>query len=808
MLQEDNTNKLLVLGSREIATPAAAQALQAAQAVYDAHKGLAGAPFDAARLVKGGCLPGTYRATGDVQLDGLVVLDGRGDVNAAFVFIVEGDLTTASPDPAFGTGLLLQNGAQAGNVFWIVRGKVELGHATNFQGTILSEKDIRLKNGTMLTGRAISLQGGVELSNNQVFLPYRSLADLRITKIVEDKEYAPGDEISYTITVYNYGPGTARNVMVQEQMLSGLAFVRAESATVGTYDAATQQWNISALQANTTAVLKLTFKITAPGQVANKVVVSSDSPDPNLNNNDCVETITVGCAAPKLALKGADALCPDATNETYTLTGVPFGAKYTFTLSGGLTEESSTGNSITVKIGTTAGKISAEVKDLCGKMYVVEKEVGLMGKPAKPLIEGNEKVCAQAAGLVYTARDMGEAVTYSWTATGDISIVRGGKERGVVVDVGPQGGTLTVTATNKCFSSEPATIAVGTYQAPASPAAITGDDRYCAGTENVFFTIAGVQGATAYSWTVPADWEIVSGQGTTAIKVRIGKTSGRVQVSAQNACGSSAAASLTVYVTNPPAAPQAIEGSAGACPGTVLTYSIAEVEGATGYTWTVPASWTLLSGQGTHSITVNAGAGGGSVTVSATNACGISKARTLAVNPTSPQAAGPVQDQSNVCDGLMYAVAPVPGATAYIWTVPEGFTITAGQGTTTIKVKAAHTQAIGQVSVVALNGTCPGPAASYTINQALAEGELSFPKAFSPNNDGRNDTWVVTNLAKYPGNEVVIFNRWGTEVFRKRNYQNDWNGNRLEQGTYFYKVRVQLCGGTIEEFTGYVSLFR
>ncbi len=63
---------------------------------------------------------------------------------------------------------------------------------------------------------------------------------------------------------------------------------------------------------------------------------------------------------------------------------------------------------------------------------------------------------------------------------------------------------------------------------------------------------------------------------------------------------------------------------------------------------------------------------------------------------------------TSVCDnvpGLVYSIAAVPGATSYTWTVPAGWQITAGQGTTSITVTSGALFQIGSVSVVA-NNTC------------------------------------------------------------------------------------------------------
>ncbi len=68
---------------------------------------------------------------------------------------------------------------------------------------------------------------------------------------------------------------------------------------------------------------------------------------------------------------------------------------------------------------------------------------------------------------------------------------------------------------------------------------------------------------------------------------------------------------------------------------------------------------------------------------------------------------------------------------------------------------------------------------------------------FSPNGDGVNDFFTIDCISRYPGNELQIYNRWGTVVYQKRGYNNDWDGtpngraivqkeDQLPVGTYYY----------------------
>ncbi|MFI2743108.1 gliding motility-associated C-terminal domain-containing protein, partial [Zhouia sp. PK063] len=68
---------------------------------------------------------------------------------------------------------------------------------------------------------------------------------------------------------------------------------------------------------------------------------------------------------------------------------------------------------------------------------------------------------------------------------------------------------------------------------------------------------------------------------------------------------------------------------------------------------------------------------------------------------------------------------------------------------------------------------------------------------FSPNNDGKNDTFTINCIENYPNNTLKVYNRYGNLVYEKHGYDNTWTGianqdvafssNReLPVGTYYY----------------------
>ena len=85
------------------------------------------------------------------------------------------------------------------------------------------------------------------------------------------------------------------------------------------------------------------------------------------------------------------------------------------------------------------------------------------------------------------------------------------------------------------------------------------------------------------------------------------------------------------------------------------------------------------------------------------------------------------------------------------------------------------------------NGSC---SKILTISSNAEVVSCDIPKGISPNGDGLNDTW---NLTGYNVKNVEIFNRYGTKVYSKSNYTDEWHGqsdssNELPDGTYYYVV--------------------
>jgi gliding motility-associated-like protein/uncharacterized repeat protein (TIGR01451 family) len=79
--------------------------------------------------------------------------------------------------------------------------------------------------------------------------------------------------------------------------------------------------------------------------------------------------------------------------------------------------------------------------------------------------------------------------------------------------------------------------------------------------------------------------------------------------------------------------------------------------------------------------------------------------------------------------------------------------------------------------------------AVVTIN--VVPPDLEIPNTFTPNGDGKNDTFLIKGRENYDTIEISIFNRWGDEVYRSKNYKDEWDGAGLNEGTYFYVLKLK-----------------
>lgn len=124
--------------------------------------------------------------------------------------------------------------------------------------------------------------------------------------------------------------------------------------------------------------------------------------------------------------------------------------------------------------------------------------------------------------------------------------------------------------------------------------------------------------------------------------------------------------------------------------------------------------------------------------------------------------------------------------------------------------------ACGASSVdTSVNGNNPDVPGVSPTPVVLLPTITQIPGGFSPNGDGINDLFVLTNIGGKKV-DIQIFNRWGACVYKNANYDNSWNGTAntgfglgedLPTGTYWYVIKIDDTK-EVKEYANYLTLTR
>ncbi|GIE37019.1 hypothetical protein Ait01nite_100640 [Actinoplanes italicus] len=123
-----------------------------------------------------------------------------------------------------------------------------------------------------------------------VSTPVTASADLEVGMTYSPANLTTGDTITYTVTLKNNGPSTARNIVLSDPIPRGSTNASGSlpGGTCVNTTTGTIECSLATLAAGATATATITM--TLGGQVTNAVSLKSDTPDPDVNNN--VATVT------------------------------------------------------------------------------------------------------------------------------------------------------------------------------------------------------------------------------------------------------------------------------------------------------------------------------------------------------------------------------------------------------------------------------------------------------------------------------------------------------------------------------------
>jgi FOG: PKD repeat len=186
-------------------------------------------------------------------------------------------------------------------------------------------------------------------------------------------------------------------------------------------------------------------------------------------------------------------------------------------------------------------------------------------------------------------------------------------------------------------------------------------------------------------------------------------------------------------------------------------------------------------------------------TFTAANGCSDYKEETIIVDPTPNADAGPdlfVLEGGKVTlmgssrgNDLHYSWTPSTSLSNNLIATPDAFPVE---------------DLVYRLTVTSVDGCSASDETFVKLLKAPV-----IPNVFTPNGDGKNDTWIITYLESYPGNTVDIYNRYGQIVFHSTGYNKAWdgtfNGKNIPSGTYYYIINPK---NGRRQMTGFVDIIR
>jgi gliding motility-associated-like protein len=138
-----------------------------------------------------------------------------------------------------------------------------------------------------------------------------------------------------------------------------------------------------------------------------------------------------------------------------------------------------------------------------------------------------------------------------------------------------------------------------------------------------------------------------------------------------------------------------------------------------------------------------------------------------------------------------------------------------GDGDTAMTQNPEHTYRDTGSYLVTLFVTTVEGCEDFDRFQVIIDPDVMFfvPNAFSPNDDGRNDSFRGYGTGvQWDTYEISIYNRWGEQIFYSNNIDAPWDGTfkgaQVPEEVYIYQILIYDQTGAQRTYRGRVTVFR
>ena len=187
--------------------------------------------------------------------------------------------------------------------------------------------------------------------------------------------------------------------------------------------------------------------------------------------------------------------------------------------------------------------------------------------------------------------------------------------------------------------------------------------------------------------------------------------------------------------------------------------------------------------------------------VTVTDDCGSSKNLNVAIDIKYPTA---LFDYEFMTDYTVeFYDSSFANITDYLWTFDYGDSSGVKNPIYTYLDKGEH--------VVSLQVTDFEGCTDIYIDTIRPDIYVYYPNTFTPNSDGKNDVFLVKGMGVEEF-ELIIFNRWGEEVFYTDNMEIGWDGTfkgeLVPVGTYVFALKTKNYDGKETNQRGVINVLR
>ncbi|MBK6995155.1 MAG: gliding motility-associated C-terminal domain-containing protein [Lewinellaceae bacterium] len=526
-----------------------------------------------------------------------------------------------------------------------------------------------------------------------------------------------------------------------------------------------------------------------------------------MNGCDAQQQVTVNQDTLKpiaMAAQGGDITCSTQTltlSGTGSSTGNPFTYSWTTSAGGSVLNG---GNTLSPTVGS-AGTYTLLVNNgTNGCTSTAATSVGNNTMPPLAAIaQPGELTCLQnTVTLDGSGSSQGPNFTAAW-ATSAGNIVSGQGTFSVVVN---EVGNYILTVMNNqngCTS----TVQMLVQENITTPGAliIPTNPLHCNRTEIMLLGSSPTVGALTYAWTSAAGGHIVSGANSPTPMVDEPGAYTMLVTNPANGCTSSTTLTLG-------AIPDPIFDPSLTHPNCIIQTGSLNFGTVTG--GQSPFQFSIDGGQTQSAQALYNGLSPGNYTLVVRDENGCTAAETVTIDqPFLPTLN--LTDVLKIEQGDSILLTPLTNiATSQIasweWSPAEGLSCTDCPEPWAKPLLSQYYN----VEVVDINGCM---AEDRILVQVSRKRHIYPPNIFSPNDDGENDRFTLYTKGVREIRRLVIFDRWGEEVFLRKNFQpNDetlgWDGtfrgSPLTPAVFVWAAEVEYIDGEVEVIYGDVTVVR